>query len=204
MTIISVSLNEEYTQILDSIQSAYDLKGRSEAIRLSLDAAREELRELDSLEGTVEGVLIIVRGNHADPWIIQIQARYQEYIKTQMHSHLMDHKCLEVMVVSCDGATLREMMTEIRAQGKAEYVKFVRGRIGASSCCRWGSRSNPHGPSRRHPSTASWPCPRTIPSRSKGSRSRTHREGCTSSRPAPLSRLLSWVSRGRSRRIWHL
>ena len=128
MTIVSVSLNEEYTQILDSIQAAYDLRGRSEAIRLSLDAAREEIRELGSLEGTVEGVLIIVRGNHADPWIIQIQARYQQYIKTQMHSHLMDQKCLEVMVVSCDGAVLREMMTEIRAQGKAEYVKFVRGR----------------------------------------------------------------------------
>ena len=131
MTIISVSLNDEYTQILDSIQAAYDLKGRSEAIRLSLDAASGEMKELGSLEGTVEGVLIIVRGNHADPWIIQIQARYQEYIKTQMHSHLMDHKCLEVMVISCDGAVLREMMTEIRAQGKADYVKFVRGRIGA-------------------------------------------------------------------------
>ena len=90
MTIISVSLNEEYTQILDSIQAAYDLKGRSEAIRLSLDAASGEMKELGSLEGTVEGVLIIVRGNHADPWIIQIQARYQEYIKTQMHSHLME------------------------------------------------------------------------------------------------------------------
>jgi len=127
MPIISVSLSDEYVETLDSIQDAYGLKGRSEAIRIALDAAKKEIKETDSMEGKVEGVLIIVRGNHADPWMIQIQAKYQGVIKTQMHSHLEDRKCLEVMMVSCDGSTLKEMITEIRAQGKADYVKFVKG-----------------------------------------------------------------------------
>ena len=127
MTIISVSLNEEYTESLDTIQRTYDLKGRSEAIRASIDSAMDEIRKLDALEGHVEGVLIIVRGNHADPWMIQVQAKYQEYIKTQMHSHLRDHKCLEVMIVSCEAEVLKDMLSEIKAQRKADYIRFVRG-----------------------------------------------------------------------------
>ncbi len=127
MTIISVSLNDEYTGMLDEIQKAYDLKGRSEAMRASISVAMNEIKEMSSLTGTVEGVMIIVRGNHADPWMIQIQAKYQDIIKTQMHSHLKDHKCLEVMVVSCTAKELSDMMKDIRAQDKADYVKFVRG-----------------------------------------------------------------------------
>lgn len=127
MTIISVSLNDEYTESLDKIQEAYGLKGRSEAIRMSITAALDEIKEMDSMVGPVEGVLIIVRGNHADPWMIQIQAKYQDIIKTQMHSHLRDQKCLEVMVVSCDADTLYDMMADIKSMNKADYVKFVRG-----------------------------------------------------------------------------
>ncbi|MBR4225313.1 MAG: CopG family transcriptional regulator, partial [Candidatus Methanomethylophilaceae archaeon] len=48
--------------------------------------------------------------------------------KTQMHSHLRDRKCLEVMVLSCDASDLSSMMRDIRSEGKADYVKFVRSR----------------------------------------------------------------------------
>lgn len=127
MGIISISLNDDYMAGLDAIQSAYGLAGRSEAVRMSISAALDEIKELESMSGPVEGVMIIVRGNHADPWMIQIQARYQEVIKTQMHSHLRDSKCLEVMVVSCDAQVLGDMLADIKAQGKADYVKFIRG-----------------------------------------------------------------------------
>ena len=98
MAIVSISLGEDYLLALDDIQEAYDLVGRSEAVRMAISAALDEMREMDTIEGPVEGVLIIVRGDHADPWMIQIQAKYQEAIKTQLHSHLRDHSCLEVMV----------------------------------------------------------------------------------------------------------
>ncbi len=127
MGIISVSLSDEYTEALDMIQEAYGLKGRSEAIRTSISAALDEIKELSAFKGIVEGVLIIVRGNHADPWMIQIQAKYQELIKTQMHSHLQDQKCLEVMVISCEASELRNLISDIKAQGKADYIKFVHG-----------------------------------------------------------------------------
>lgn len=127
MGIVSISLNEDNLGALDRIQRTYGLSGRSEAVRTSINAALADIRELEGMDGVVEGVLIIVRGNHADPWMSMIQARYESHIKTQMHSHLQNHKCLEVMVVSCDAEVLNSMMREIQAEGKADYVKFVRG-----------------------------------------------------------------------------
>lgn len=127
MGIVSISLNEDNLAALDRIQKTYGLSGRSEAVRTSINAALADIRELEGMDGTVEGVLIIVRGNHPDPWMSMIQARYESHIKTQMHSHLQNHKCLEVMVVSCDADVLSSMMKEIQAEGKADYVKFVRG-----------------------------------------------------------------------------
>ena len=127
MGIVSISLNDENLAALDRIQKVYGLSGRSEAVRTSINAALADIRELEAMEGIVEGVLVIVRGNHADPWMSMIQARHESVIKTQMHSHLQNHKCLEVMVVSCDAGTLTGMLKEIQAEGKADYVKFVRG-----------------------------------------------------------------------------
>ncbi len=127
MGIISVSLNDDNIAALDRIQGAYGLNGRSEAVRASITAALADIRELESMEGDIEGVLIIVRGNHDDPWIIRIQGTYESMIKTQLHSHLRNHKCLEVMVISGDARTLSDMLREIQSEGKADYVKFVRG-----------------------------------------------------------------------------
>lgn len=128
MGIVSVSLNDENLVALDRIQGSYGLSGRSEAVRAAINAALADIREMESMEGEVEGVLVIVRGNHEDPWMIRIQGTYERVIRTQLHSHLRNHKCLEVMVVSCDAGTLLDMMREIRSEGKADYVKFVRGR----------------------------------------------------------------------------
>ncbi len=127
MGIVSVSLNDDNMQALAKIQKTYGLSGRSEAIRASLNAAMSDIKEEESFEGLVEGVLIIVRGNHDDPWMIRLQAKHEASIKTQMHTHLRNHKCLEVMIVSCEAPELREMLNDVRAEGKADYMRFVRG-----------------------------------------------------------------------------
>ncbi|MBR4503802.1 MAG: CopG family transcriptional regulator [Candidatus Methanomethylophilaceae archaeon] len=122
-----MSLNDENLDALERIQKAYGLSGRSEAVRASIGAALADIREIEEMEGQVEGVLVIVRRNHDDPWMIRLQAKYERAIKTQLHSHLRDHKCLEVMVISCDSPDLSKMLRDINSEGKADYVKFVRG-----------------------------------------------------------------------------
>jgi CopG family nickel-responsive transcriptional regulator len=126
MAIISISMNDESLQALDDIQEAFGLSGRSEAVRAAINSTRSELQGLRGMSGHVEGVLILVRGDHADPWMNIIQAKYVHEIKTQLHSHLKDKKCLEVMVISAEAGRLSALISEIHAQGRADYVRFVR------------------------------------------------------------------------------
>ncbi|MDR0887822.1 MAG: CopG family ribbon-helix-helix protein [Candidatus Methanoplasma sp.] len=126
MGIVSISLNDENIRALDEIQKVYGLNGRSEAVRRAINAATAEAQEIKDLEGPVEGVLIIVKKDHADPWMGLIQAKHEGDIKTQLHSHLKNHKCLEVMVVSGDAKDIASMLRDIHSTGKADYVRFVR------------------------------------------------------------------------------
>jgi CopG family nickel-responsive transcriptional regulator len=99
MPIISVSLNEDSVKALDKVQKAHQLTGRSEAMRVCIRSAEAEVRDRESLKGEVEGVLIVVHGTHGAPDLEDLSHSYQEVVATQIHSHLRNHKCLEVFIV---------------------------------------------------------------------------------------------------------
>ncbi len=126
MGIVSISLDEEHLEALDRITESLNLKGRSDAVRFSIKSALAEIREMDDFEGLVEGVMIMVHEHHSNSWVGLIQQKYEELIKTQMHSHLQNRKCLELMIISGDGKRIRDMMHEIHSVGQATYLKFVR------------------------------------------------------------------------------
>jgi len=126
MAIISVSLGDEDLESLDRIQKEYELKGRSDAVRAAVRQATTNLQDLQSLKGQVEGVLIVVRRDHEDPWLSHIQASHVGVVSTQLHSHLKDHKCLDVMILSGSSTEVKRMILDIEASNKADYVRFVR------------------------------------------------------------------------------
>ena len=128
MTIISISLSDESIRSLERIKEGLDLAGRSEAVRASIRFAESEIKELEELGSDVEGVLILVHSTHSDQWVGMFQHRYEEMIKTQLHSHLQNRKCLEVMIISGTPSMFGDMMKEVHRIGKADYVKFVRSR----------------------------------------------------------------------------
>jgi CopG family nickel-responsive transcriptional regulator len=126
MVIVSISLSDESAKELDEIQTIFGLRGRSEAVRRAINAAKAEAQMMEGMEGIVEGVLIVVKKDHSDPWMNLIQAKHQNEIRTQLHSHLKDQKCLEVMVISGEAKKLSAMLKEIHSIGKADYVTFVK------------------------------------------------------------------------------
>jgi len=128
MTIVSISLPEESIGSLEKIQESLGLSGRSEAVRASVRIAETEMKDIEELGGEVEGVLIVVHSAHGDQWISMLQHKYENIIKTQLHSHLQNRKCLEVMILSSSSDMLGNMIKEIYRTGKADYVKFVRSR----------------------------------------------------------------------------
>lgn len=128
MVIVSVSLSDEDIRNLDAIEEGFGLKGRSEAVRVALRTARSDLDDLKGMQGDVEGVLIVVRNNHTDPWLSNIQMNHVGLVTTQLHSHLRDSKCLEVMILSGSASEVCAIISETEGSGKADYIRFVRRR----------------------------------------------------------------------------
>lgn len=125
MPVVSVSLTEKNIESLEMITQSLGLAGRSEAVRACLRSAEAEMRERESLRGEVEGILIIVHGNHCSPGFDRARHHFQDIITTQIHSHLRNHKCLEIFIVRGVAEEVKQMLSTFRADGDLEYVKFV-------------------------------------------------------------------------------
>ena len=125
MAIVSVSLTDRNLEVLDSVKEIYGLKGRSEAIRACLRSAEEEVRDRDEMKGHVEGVLVVVHDSHESPDLDRTRHDYQEMITTQIHSHLRNHKCLEVFIVQGDSGRVKELIVSLRSDDSLDYVKFI-------------------------------------------------------------------------------
>jgi len=126
LPIVSVSLTEKNLEVLDRMQTAFGLSGRSEAIRACLRTAEDDIRDREGLVGNVEGVLIVVHESHRDTNLDEIRHSYQDIITTQIHSHLKNEKCLEVFIVNGEAEMVRSMVSRFRGKDDLDYVKFVR------------------------------------------------------------------------------
>jgi CopG family nickel-responsive transcriptional regulator len=125
MPIVSISLSEENLKVLDKVQKAHALSGRSEAVRVCLRSAEAEVKDRESLSGEVEGVLIMVHSSHDSSGLDDIRHAYQEAVATQIHSHLKDHKCLEVFIIRGQARIVQEMIANFQRDDTIDYVKFV-------------------------------------------------------------------------------
>jgi CopG family nickel-responsive transcriptional regulator len=125
MAVISISLDDESALALETIMGSLGIKSRSEAVRFAISTTETTLKDMESITGDVEGVLIIVHPDHNDSWLSMIQHRYDGCIKTQLHSHLHNRRCLDVMIISSDAGSFRSMMRDIYSAGKSSYTQFV-------------------------------------------------------------------------------
>jgi CopG family nickel-responsive transcriptional regulator len=125
LPIVSVSLTEKNLEVIDRMQEAFGLRGRSEAIRACLRSTEDEIREREGLAGDVEGVLVVVHETHNSRDLDHIRHDFREIIDTQIHSHLSNDKCLEVFIISGIAEKVRSLITEFRSTDDIDYVKFV-------------------------------------------------------------------------------
>jgi CopG family nickel-responsive transcriptional regulator len=125
MPVVSVSLDPDSLKLLDRIQKANELSGRSEAVRVCLRSAEAEVRDRESMKGDVEGVLVVIHASHNEPQLESLKHEYQAVVTTQIHSHLKYQKCLEVFIVRGASSVVKEMLTKFQRDERMDYVKFL-------------------------------------------------------------------------------
>lgn len=123
--IISISLNDDLLDGVDEVQKELGFSGRSEVIRAGIRMLIADAKERGGLAGTLCSVLILVHTKGVEDVFTRIKHEHEEVIATHLHHHLMDGRCLEMLVLTGNASKIRRLVDAFHACGKMDSIKQV-------------------------------------------------------------------------------
>jgi CopG family nickel-responsive transcriptional regulator len=126
MPVISVSLTDKNIEDLELLQKELGFTGRSEAVRAAMRTLMAESSERRPMVGKVDGVLIMVNDVCALGLIHEIYHENHLLIRTHVHNHLGDHKCMNIMVLSGEASEINLLLNQMYHLDGILYLKFIR------------------------------------------------------------------------------
>jgi len=125
MTIVSISLNDKILKELDSMCTKRGYSGRSEIIRTAIRDMVTNQKEIEEMNGNVDGVLIISNKEKYNEDVSRIRHKYVDLIKIQVHNHMESvDSCLQIFVINGPADKTRSLINDIKTSKKVEYVKM--------------------------------------------------------------------------------
>lgn len=121
MTIISVSLDNESTGLLESLKNDLGFRSKSKLIRAALVSLEKEAKGLERLSGLCNGVLTITYEGHEAGGMKELVERFEELIKTELHQH-SGGNCIRVLMVRGEGKQIRELFAAIKIKKGVKSV----------------------------------------------------------------------------------
>jgi len=125
MAVVSISLKDKLLEDVDNLRDEIGYSGRSEVVRAGLRLLFEEHNQKSVLSGRVDALLLLIHDENSFEDISRIRHRYQRIIKTQLHSHLENDKCLEVMLLNGDARDIKKITDEYQANKRIHNIKLV-------------------------------------------------------------------------------
>lgn len=125
MAIISVSINNALIREVKKLKQDSGYSGTSEVIRAGLRMLVSEKRERAKLKGKTDAVLLIIHDDKYSEHITDMTHKYRSLVKTQVHNHLENHKCLQILVLNGDGQAISSAADSFRSSRKADLVKLI-------------------------------------------------------------------------------
>jgi CopG family nickel-responsive transcriptional regulator len=125
MTIVSVSLNKRILNEIDAIQDEMGFSGRSETIRAAIRMLIADKREKEDLIGVLDATLLVIHDEKSSDSVSKIRHDFSDLVKTQVHNHLENQKCLEIFVVKGDAKKIKMMTNSFQINRNMDYVKLI-------------------------------------------------------------------------------
>ena len=123
--IISISVNDEILRELDDLQKSLGFSGRSETIRAAVRLMSAEQKDRAKLKGQCDAVLLVIHKDEHGDEVSEIRHEFSDIIKTQVHNHLKNHKCLEIFVLGGDASKVRKMTELLQSARAVELAKLI-------------------------------------------------------------------------------
>ncbi|MBN1786702.1 MAG: CopG family ribbon-helix-helix protein [Candidatus Methanofastidiosa archaeon] len=125
MAVVSISLNDKILSELDNLQESMGFSGRSEVIRAGVRMLLEDFNSKKELKGLVNSVLILVHEQRYESVITNIKHNNEGLIHTQIHTHILDNRCLDIFILEGEGKRIREMVNALQISGKMDYINLL-------------------------------------------------------------------------------
>lgn len=127
--IISISLPQGVAKEMDRLVVDQEYPSRSELVREALRDFIRAKREMEGVEGAVDGVMILLYDHKASRTVSDIRHGSMHLFKSFMHTDFEDHscsvhddacKCCEVLLFSGDARELRRVHERFRTTKHVE------------------------------------------------------------------------------------
>jgi metal-responsive CopG/Arc/MetJ family transcriptional regulator len=127
--IISISLPESTASEMDRLVTDMGYPSRSDLVRDAVRGLIQSRMELANLEGTVEGVMILLYDHKASRDVSDIRHTNMDLIKSFMHTDFAGHscsvhegtcKCCEVLMFSGEADDVRRLHNAFRTTKHVE------------------------------------------------------------------------------------
>ncbi len=125
MSIVSVSIPEEFLKDVESAGKQLGFKGRSETFRAALISLIEEAEQSTKLKGIVDAVFVVVHFKKNEPEITKLKHIFGNILKSQLHNCITGNTCLEVFVLKGDAEQITALANRFRTNKNVKYSKLI-------------------------------------------------------------------------------
>jgi CopG family nickel-responsive transcriptional regulator len=82
-------------------------------------------KEKENLEGNINTILVLIHNQEAEDKVTEIKHDFEDIINTQIHSHLKEHKCMEIFILEGNAQRIKELSKMFQLSRKIDYVKLI-------------------------------------------------------------------------------
>ena len=125
MPIVSISLNDEILNQIDTLQKNLGFSGRSDAIRAGIRSFVSEEKQKENLSGNVNAILLVVHNDEYDDQVNGIKHSYEDLITTHLHSKIEGDKCMELFMLKGVAGSVGSITKDFQINKKMDTVKLV-------------------------------------------------------------------------------
>jgi CopG family nickel-responsive transcriptional regulator len=125
MPIVSVSMPESMVRTLREVQKSQGFTGTSELVRAALRLLVADAREKEAVTGPVEAVILVTHSEDREEPVTRLKHRFEDVVKTHIHSKAGKGTCAEVFLVEGDGEKAAAMAKAFQREDGIKAVKMV-------------------------------------------------------------------------------
>jgi metal-responsive CopG/Arc/MetJ family transcriptional regulator len=124
MEIMSISIDDETLDNLNSIQKSLGFKSRSKMLRNAIASMINDYRSIDSLKGNVNIIFVLTYKEPNKNKVSNILHKFGDAIKTELHQH--DYGiCIDILNLSAEATRIQEIYSILKKNKSIDSTTYV-------------------------------------------------------------------------------